>query len=225
MYERLFCWIVGRINDIIEVKNYDARVHGKNTVIGVLDIYGFEIFQNNRLAWDTMFHQNKKHQHICILSNRMLRFCLYLFDFLGCNKNNKNYISPYIIRNVCITFNPLYFFSFEQFCINYCNEKLQQLFIQLVLKQEQEEYQREGIPWKHVRGIVVSVLLCLVASFCISNAKYLKDTERWSGGTFVSRHLDICFTRASSSKQWDFFIGFKNISEDQNMCGNDACFV
>lgn len=40
--------------------------------------------------------------------------------------------------------------SFEQFCINYCNEKLQQLFIQLVLKQEQEEYQREGIPWKHV---------------------------------------------------------------------------
>ena len=50
MYERLFCWIVGRINDVIEVKNYDARVHGKNTVIGVLDIYGFEIFQNNRLG-------------------------------------------------------------------------------------------------------------------------------------------------------------------------------
>lgn len=50
MYERLFCWIVGRINDIIEVKNYDARVHGKNTVIGVLDIYGFEIFQNNRFG-------------------------------------------------------------------------------------------------------------------------------------------------------------------------------
>lgn len=52
MYERLFCWIVGRINDIIEVKNYDARVHGKNTVIGVLDIYGFEIFQNNRFERD-----------------------------------------------------------------------------------------------------------------------------------------------------------------------------
>lgn len=40
--------------------------------------------------------------------------------------------------------------SFEQFCINYCNEKLQQLFIQLILKQEQEEYQREGIAWQSV---------------------------------------------------------------------------
>uniref|UniRef100_A0A8C1KPL5 Unconventional myosin-Id n=1 Tax=Cyprinus carpio TaxID=7962 RepID=A0A8C1KPL5_CYPCA len=99
IYERLFCWIVGRINDIIEVKNYDARVHGKNTVIGVLDIYGFEIFQNN---------------------------------------------------------------SFEQFCINYCNEKLQQLFIQLVLKQEQEEYEREGIPWKHIDYFNNQIIVDLV---------------------------------------------------------------
>lgn len=34
---------------------------------------------------------------------------------------------------------------FEQFCINYCNEKLQQLFIELTLKSEQEEYRREQI--------------------------------------------------------------------------------
>ncbi|XP_037294343.1 myosin heavy chain 95F-like [Manduca sexta] len=41
--------------------------------------------------------------------------------------------------------------SFEQFCINYCNEKLQQLFIELVLKQEQEEYAREGIQWTPIK--------------------------------------------------------------------------
>ncbi|NWU99710.1 MYO1D protein, partial [Upupa epops] len=99
IYERLFCWIVSHINDVIEVKNYDTVVHGKNTVIGVLDIYGFEIFDNN---------------------------------------------------------------SFEQFCINYCNEKLQQLFIQLVLKQEQEEYQREGIPWKHIDYFNNQVIVDLV---------------------------------------------------------------
>ncbi|XP_075436512.1 unconventional myosin-Id isoform X2 [Ascaphus truei] len=87
IYERLFCWIVTRINTVIDVRQQDVALQSKNTVIGVLDIYGFEIFDNN---------------------------------------------------------------SFEQFCINYCNEKLQQLFIQLVLTQEQEEYQREGIPWKHI---------------------------------------------------------------------------
>jgi hypothetical protein len=40
--------------------------------------------------------------------------------------------------------------SFEQFCINYCNEKLQQVFIELVLKTEQEEYAREGIDWVEI---------------------------------------------------------------------------
>ncbi|KAL7693220.1 putative FYVE zinc finger, myosin head, motor domain, class I myosin tail domain-containing protein [Plasmopara halstedii] len=37
--------------------------------------------------------------------------------------------------------------GFEQFCINYVNEKLQQIFIELTLKSEQEEYAREGIEW------------------------------------------------------------------------------
>ena len=53
--------------------------------------------------------------------------------------------------------------SFEQMCINYCNEKLQQLFIELVLKQEQEEYMREGIEW-----IQVGVGYMLVGVACAS---------------------------------------------------------
>ncbi|XP_076610912.1 unconventional myosin-Ig isoform X2 [Chaetodon auriga] len=99
LYERLFGWIVGRINSVIEVKDYNPMLHGKNTVIGVLDIYGFEIFDNN---------------------------------------------------------------SFEQFCINYCNEKLQQLFIELILRQEQGEYQREGITWQHIDYFNNQIIVDLV---------------------------------------------------------------
>ncbi|KAK5883161.1 hypothetical protein CesoFtcFv8_019521 [Champsocephalus esox] len=99
LYERLFGWIVNRINSVIEVKDYNPVLHGKNTVIGVLDIYGFEIFDNN---------------------------------------------------------------SFEQFCINYCNEKLQQLFIELILRQEQGEYQREGITWQHIDYFNNQIIVDLV---------------------------------------------------------------
>lgn len=41
------------------------------------------------------------------------------------------------------SFFPIQDNSFEQFIINYCNEKLQQIFIELTLKEEQEEYIRE----------------------------------------------------------------------------------
>jgi len=41
--------------------------------------------------------------------------------------------------------------SFEQLCINFVNEKLQQIFIELTLKSEQEEYEREGIAWEAVQ--------------------------------------------------------------------------
>ncbi|XP_074106186.1 unconventional myosin ID [Cotesia typhae] len=99
IYERLFSWIVSTINGSINVDEKNSYKSYKGTLIGVLDIYGFEIFNIN---------------------------------------------------------------SFEQFCINYCNEKLQQLFIELVLKREQEEYQREGITWQAVNYFNNQVICELV---------------------------------------------------------------
>uniref|UniRef100_A0A5F8G6I8 Myosin heavy chain 10 n=1 Tax=Monodelphis domestica TaxID=13616 RepID=A0A5F8G6I8_MONDO len=81
-YERLFRWLVHRIN-----KALDRTKRQGASFIGILDIAGFEIFELN---------------------------------------------------------------SFEQLCINYTNEKLQQLFNHTMFVLEQEEYQREGIEWNFI---------------------------------------------------------------------------
>uniref|UniRef100_A0A8D3A171 Myosin-7-like n=1 Tax=Scophthalmus maximus TaxID=52904 RepID=A0A8D3A171_SCOMX len=78
IYDRMFKWMVTRIN-----KTLDTKMQ-RQYFIGVLDIAGFEIFELN---------------------------------------------------------------SFEQLCINFTNEKLQQFFNHHMFVLEQEEYKKEGIDW------------------------------------------------------------------------------
>ncbi|XP_036264522.1 unconventional myosin-Ic isoform X2 [Pipistrellus kuhlii] len=99
VYSRTFTWLVGKINRSLASKDAQSPSWRSTTVLGLLDIYGFEVFQNN---------------------------------------------------------------SFEQFCINYCNEKLQQLFIELTLKSEQEEYEAEGIAWEPVQYFNNKIICDLV---------------------------------------------------------------
>lgn len=42
-------------------------------------------------------------------------------------------------------------YSFEQLCINFANEKLQQFFVRHIFKLEQKEYLKEDIVWKNIK--------------------------------------------------------------------------
>ncbi|XP_075135622.1 myosin-4-like [Leptodactylus fuscus] len=81
VYEKLFLWMVTRINQQLDTKQ------SRQYFIGVLDIAGFEIFDFN---------------------------------------------------------------TFEQLCINFTNEKLQQFFNHHMFVLEQEEYKKEGIEWEFI---------------------------------------------------------------------------
>uniref|UniRef100_A0A452SJ46 Myosin-2 n=1 Tax=Ursus americanus TaxID=9643 RepID=A0A452SJ46_URSAM len=81
IYEKMFLWMVTRINQQLDTKQ------PRQYFIGVLDIAGFEIFDFN---------------------------------------------------------------SFEQLCINFTNEKLQQFFNHHMFVLEQEEYKKEGIEWTFI---------------------------------------------------------------------------
>jgi hypothetical protein len=85
MYQRLFQEVVGMINETLV--NTEASKSSIRRYIGILDIYGFEIFKNN---------------------------------------------------------------SFEQFCINYANEKLQQHFVKYTFKTEEKIYEEDGIDFEKI---------------------------------------------------------------------------
>lgn len=89
--------------------------------------------------------------------------------------------------------------SFEQFCINYCNEKLQQFFNERILKEEQELYQREGLGVNEVHYVDNQDCIDLIESKPVGILDILDEENR------LPQSSDQHFTTVVHQKHKDHF--------------------
>ncbi|XP_060723716.1 unconventional myosin-VIIa [Tachysurus vachellii] len=73
--------------------------------------------------------------------------------------------------------------SFEQLCINFANEQLQQFFVKHVFKMEQEEYAHENIIWKHIDYVDNQGTLDLLASKPLNILSLIDEESHFPKGT------------------------------------------
>ncbi|XP_059197185.1 unconventional myosin-VIIb [Centropristis striata] len=73
--------------------------------------------------------------------------------------------------------------SFEQLCINFANEQLQQFFVKHVFKLEQDEYARENIVWKHIDYKDNQLTLDVLASKPLNMMALIDEESNFPKGT------------------------------------------
>lgn len=91
-----------------------------------------------------------------------------------------------------------------QLCINFCNEKLQQLFIELTLKQEQEEYFKEGIEWTPVSYFNNKVICDLIEEKYVGIIALMDEECLRPGDTNDLTFLDKMNDRLASHPHYIF---------------------
>ncbi|MEE6476456.1 hypothetical protein FKM82_011082 [Ascaphus truei] len=89
--------------------------------------------------------------------------------------------------------------SFEQFCINYCNEKLQQFFNERILKEEQELYQKEGLGVNEVHYVDNQDCIDLIEAKLVGVLDILDEENR------LPQPSDLHFTSVVHQKHKDHF--------------------
>uniref|UniRef100_A0A6Q2XFJ6 Myosin VIIBb n=1 Tax=Esox lucius TaxID=8010 RepID=A0A6Q2XFJ6_ESOLU len=76
--------------------------------------------------------------------------------------------------------------SFEQLCINFANEQLQQFFVSHVFKLEQEEYNKENIAWKNISFEDNTQTLDLLAVKPLNVLALIDEESHFPKGTDVT---------------------------------------
>ncbi|XP_041973000.1 myosin-VIIa-like [Aricia agestis] len=73
--------------------------------------------------------------------------------------------------------------SFEQLCINYANENLQQFFVRHIFKLEQEQYEKEGISWTNINYVDNQDNLDLIGQKSMNLLSLIDEESRFPKGT------------------------------------------